>query len=440
MVVREIEQQEALLRKKNEKLKIEPDLHGINDSLGSVSEALCRLIKNSILRGRRRGEAKLKSGKGYGSSWKGEEFPRTNFDIECFMTRTYVVSAPSFPIGCTIPCYRQRKRKIAVPPPTVQYIEAFISHFVKGARLEPECMISALIYIDRISRGRRGVCLTPRNWLSITMVALLTASKVWEDNPAWNGHFARLFPSIPIRGLNRLEFAFIAQLQFNLHISQKVYSDYFFALRALKEKQAVRERSSKDVASMRDTSPTRRKYYEALSRSSSSRGIATSASFARLSRLQSQEDLKAYASGATRGLVAHPEELEEEEEEEIKHVEVLEKLQKCHLGDSKSEAQNISRQRIEAQKTGGVTKVGEHKTENKKVGGSKIEGNKIEGSKIERSKIEGNKVQELLNTFAKEERNMKEKMGKLVSRTPEEDDKRRRKEAKEKIHEDLFEC
>mmetsp|Transcript_26425 Transcript_26425/g.49375 ORF Transcript_26425/g.49375 Transcript_26425/m.49375 type:complete len:328 (-) Transcript_26425:501-1484(-) len=191
-----------------------------DDQLWSVSEALARLMGHSVLQG------------------DGKKATNTAFDIENFMERTYVVSAPSFPTGCPIPCYAQRERQIAVPKPTRANLQAFLRQLIIGARLAPECMIVALIYVDRLSRGRRAVRLSSRNWIPITMISLLTASKVWEDRPTWNGKFSALFPALPLRGLNRLEFTFHAQLQFNLHISRNVYTKYFFALRSLQQKRA----------------------------------------------------------------------------------------------------------------------------------------------------------------------------------------------------------
>eukprot|EP00471_Norrisiella_sphaerica_P006252 CAMPEP_0184479162 /NCGR_PEP_ID=MMETSP0113_2-20130426/993_1 /TAXON_ID=91329 /ORGANISM="Norrisiella sphaerica, Strain BC52" /LENGTH=205 /DNA_ID=CAMNT_0026857181 /DNA_START=609 /DNA_END=1226 /DNA_ORIENTATION=+ len=118
------------------------------------------------------------------------------------------------------------------------------------------------------------------------MVALLTASKVWEDNPTWNGQISQLFPAIPVRGLNRLECAFHSQLQYDLHISAKTYSRYYFALRALrinKKPTPQPQPVGTDLASPQ-SSDTKTKYYMKLSSSSNLAGglVRRSASYLRL--------------------------------------------------------------------------------------------------------------------------------------------------------------
>mmetsp|Transcript_9762 Transcript_9762/g.13442 ORF Transcript_9762/g.13442 Transcript_9762/m.13442 type:complete len:398 (-) Transcript_9762:137-1330(-) len=265
------------------------------DYIQSVSRALFRLIRLSGDKSTRMGNRDQKTNK-IAQDSRGTTSLRTAFDIENFMKKTYIVAAPRFPIGCSIPCYAQRERQIVAPPPTVTNIHAFIKLMFAGARLAPECMIVALIYIDRLSRGKRAVRLTGRNWLPITMVALLTASKVWEDNPTWNGQFSELFPAIPIRGLNRLERAFHSQLQYNLHISGKTYSRYYFALRALMpNRNSLMNKTSVSTAKSNTTpsvaAAAKTKYYLKLTSPSSERlgAVRRSVSFAQINSEQNLE-------------------------------------------------------------------------------------------------------------------------------------------------------
>mmetsp|Transcript_908 Transcript_908/g.1249 ORF Transcript_908/g.1249 Transcript_908/m.1249 type:complete len:238 (+) Transcript_908:94-807(+) len=179
---------------------------------------------------------------------------KSAFDLNMFMKRTYVVVSPSFPTGCSIPCYAQHERRIVFPSPTSGNIRGFLRLMCVGSRLAPECLIVALIYVNRLCNGKRAVRLSSRNWLPIAMVSLLTASKVWEDNPTWNGAFAQLFPPVTLRGLNQLESTFHAQLQFNLQISESVYNKYLEMLQGIQKhrkkrgKMQIESQSSRIIA------------------------------------------------------------------------------------------------------------------------------------------------------------------------------------------------
>mmetsp|Transcript_24368 Transcript_24368/g.33837 ORF Transcript_24368/g.33837 Transcript_24368/m.33837 type:complete len:396 (+) Transcript_24368:212-1399(+) len=275
------------------------------DSIQSVSRALFRLIRLSGEGPTRTGNRDQKTNKTVRGS-RLNPSSKTAFDIENFMKKTYIVAAPRFPIGCSIPCYAQRERQIVAPPPTVANIHAFIKLMFAGARLAPECMIVALIYIDRLSRGKRAVRLTERNWLPITMVALLTASKVWEDNPTWNGQFSELFPAIPVRGLNRLERAFHSQLQYNLHISGKTYSRYYFALRALTPNREAHlnrapARTAKSNTPSAAAAGAKTKYYLKLASPNSGRldAVRRSVSFAQMSSMRHLKKVAKCSIGVT---------------------------------------------------------------------------------------------------------------------------------------------
>jgi len=146
------------------------------DTLQNVSEALFRLVRTS--RRKIRAEGKVRGPPGKLCRKSGvRKSPQSKFDLDRFMIRSYIVSTPSFPMGCSVPCFAQEERQIAIPPPTIQNIRSFLRVMYTGARLDPECLVVALIYIDRFTNGKRAVALTDRNWLPITMVSLLTASK-----------------------------------------------------------------------------------------------------------------------------------------------------------------------------------------------------------------------------------------------------------------------
>jgi len=159
------------------------------------------------------------------------------FDIDNFIRRTYNVNLPIFPKSFPLTMFRQKLRTNRVPAPDIERIYSFIKRICDSVRLNPETVIIALIYIERLMETD-ALNLTARNWIPVVSIALLTASKVWDDHSTWNAEFAAILPLFTLKEINELERQFLTDLNYMLYISPSDYARYYFGLRALKQKPA----------------------------------------------------------------------------------------------------------------------------------------------------------------------------------------------------------
>jgi len=120
-------------------------------------------------------------------------------------------------------------------PIDVKQIYKFINCIFKAERLNPECGILCLAYIERIIE-RSGLTLHPSNWKRVVLSALILASKVWEDQAVWNVDFVSVFPEVTVQDLAQLEKIILNLLGFNVSLKSSLYAKYYFELRDLAER------------------------------------------------------------------------------------------------------------------------------------------------------------------------------------------------------------
>ncbi|CAG9312358.1 unnamed protein product [Blepharisma stoltei] len=125
------------------------------------------------------------------------------------------------------------------PSPSGAVSETDIYYFCKNvifrARMEKECSIICLIYIERLIKAT-GISYNERNWKKLAFIALIIASKVWSDMSYENFHFSKLFTIISLREINSLERLFLNLIDFNVNIEKSLYAKYYFILRTYAEK------------------------------------------------------------------------------------------------------------------------------------------------------------------------------------------------------------
>jgi len=114
--------------------------------------------------------------------------------------------------------------------PDVDTIYKFLNMIFKAERLDSECAIMCLAYIERII-ALTGLTMDPTNWRRIVLSALILASKVWEDQSVWNVDFLPVFDNLTAQDLNKLERQFLALLQYNVSLTASLYAKYYFELR-----------------------------------------------------------------------------------------------------------------------------------------------------------------------------------------------------------------
>eukprot|EP00931_Biecheleriopsis_adriatica_P005268 TRINITY_DN106796_c0_g1_i1.p1 TRINITY_DN106796_c0_g1~~TRINITY_DN106796_c0_g1_i1.p1 ORF type:complete len:509 (-),score=74.71 TRINITY_DN106796_c0_g1_i1:69-1526(-) len=97
-----------------------------------------------------------------------------------------------------------------------------------------QVIVLCAIYIDRLL-DQTQTKLTTGNWRSVVVVALLVASKVWEDVHPWNADFEECLQEVAgIRyyqgALYRLEAIFLEKLEWRVFVDGEIYAAYFFSL------------------------------------------------------------------------------------------------------------------------------------------------------------------------------------------------------------------
>eukprot|EP01112_Ceratiomyxa_fruticulosa_P000895 TRINITY_DN1084_c0_g1_i3.p1 TRINITY_DN1084_c0_g1~~TRINITY_DN1084_c0_g1_i3.p1 ORF type:complete len:379 (-),score=62.35 TRINITY_DN1084_c0_g1_i3:118-1254(-) len=118
--------------------------------------------------------------------------------------------------------------------PNSDSIYHFISTIFRAERLDPECAIMCLAYIERII-VLTGITIDPSNWRRVVLSALILASKVWEDQSVWNVDFLPVFDNLTSADLNKLERQFLALLQYNVSLNASLYAKYYFELRTFSQ-------------------------------------------------------------------------------------------------------------------------------------------------------------------------------------------------------------
>jgi hypothetical protein len=185
------------------------------------------------------------------------------FDIDHYLPRSYSAHVPLMARVAPVSLFEQRRQYHTVPcPPSVRDVWSLLRRLFEQARLNAECVIIALIYVERLMETR-SLALTPRNWLPVVCMALLSASKVQDDNATFNAEFAAILPIFPLASLNAMERVFLSTISYELYISAETYAQYYFGLR--------------NVQTIRRTKDIPRWYHQVCSGSSNEHALNHSA-------------------------------------------------------------------------------------------------------------------------------------------------------------------
>jgi len=108
---------------------------------------------------------------------------------------------------------------------SVPHVVSFILSILHQGRFSvPECIIS-MFYLSRF-RKRSKISLHAGVWRPLFLTALLIADKVWQDNPVRNSALTKLFPVLNNSELKRLEYYFIAEIDFDVLVTPRSFRDF----------------------------------------------------------------------------------------------------------------------------------------------------------------------------------------------------------------------
>lgn len=179
----------------------------------------------------------------------------------------------------------KRKFRRNLDTPSLIEIFKYIHHIFIETQMESECLIIALVYIERAVYGAISEsfqsepsspastpplwtpCRTPSpgihsdgggdspssvscpietltlstsNWKAVVLTALLLASKIWDDFSMINGDFANICSmcgfNIDVRRLNELEKSFLVALDYHVFVKGAEYSQVYFRLQNITDR------------------------------------------------------------------------------------------------------------------------------------------------------------------------------------------------------------
>lgn len=113
------------------------------------------------------------------------------------------------------------------------YMVNFISYIHQRCACNSECVIVALIYINRITSSNERFKLSPLNWRNLWIACVIIATKMWDDESFTAGAYAEVSPSLTKTAIKNLERHALALISFNISIKGSLYTKYYFELRCM---------------------------------------------------------------------------------------------------------------------------------------------------------------------------------------------------------------
>jgi hypothetical protein len=116
----------------------------------------------------------------------------------------------------------------------------FIDNAYNIAEWSWECNVIALVLIARV---QHSIAMTPKNWNHLLLVALMVAHKMWDDIPLTSQDFpevwARCVPDaaeLSVKQLTRMEARFLVLIEWDTHVTRKIFDEFIAELSDLFEK------------------------------------------------------------------------------------------------------------------------------------------------------------------------------------------------------------
>ena len=121
-----------------------------------------------------------------------------------------------------------------VEDPTLEELYYYCKYIIIQGRMEKEIPILCLIYIERFLT-KSGLLMNYSNWKRLTLISLILASKIWDDDSLENVHFPQVMGDISLKEITSLEKVFLQIIDFDLVIKGSEYAKYYFILKSFAE-------------------------------------------------------------------------------------------------------------------------------------------------------------------------------------------------------------
>jgi hypothetical protein len=120
--------------------------------------------------------------------------------------------------------------KIYLEYPTLEEIYYYCKYVIVSGRMEKEIPILCLVYLERFLL-KTGILMNFANWKRLTLISLILASKIWDDDSLENVHFPQVMSDITLKEIAGLEAVFLRLTDFDLVIRGTEYAKYYFILK-----------------------------------------------------------------------------------------------------------------------------------------------------------------------------------------------------------------
>lgn len=107
-------------------------------------------------------------------------------------------------------------------------ISDYLERINKYASCSTECLVLALIYVDRLIQ-QSNFALTSLNVHRVIITSVMLAAKFFDDQYFNNKYYAKV-GGVPCKEINSLEVEFLFLVNFSLHVTEEVYYRYFSEL------------------------------------------------------------------------------------------------------------------------------------------------------------------------------------------------------------------
>lgn len=114
--------------------------------------------------------------------------------------------------------------------PSIEEIYYYCKYVIVSGRMEKEIPILCLIYLERFLI-KSGLLMNFSNWKRLTLISLILASKIWDDDSLENVHFPQVMSDISLKEIAALEKVFLNLIDFDLVIRGTEYAKYYFILK-----------------------------------------------------------------------------------------------------------------------------------------------------------------------------------------------------------------
>lgn len=104
--------------------------------------------------------------------------------------------------------HEDRVLPVEVGTPTLEEVYYYCKYVIISGRMEKEIPILCLVYIERFLT-KSGALMNGGNWKRLTLISLILASKIWDDDSLENVHFPQVLPDVSLKEISSLEKVFL---------------------------------------------------------------------------------------------------------------------------------------------------------------------------------------------------------------------------------------